>query len=250
MRRKLLFMIAVLFLLSGCQKDFTFSEKKLADRLQKAAEIKMPITKNNNCHKEYYSFYLFSEMGKEDSDTVSSVLNINSQQAVLTLDIAGIIADNYYQGEDSAVFYLRDYTPETKVIYQTKGRVEKSDDNFVSYNLYIGEFSDTKYLLTIQSSEFIIISAVDRETVYDMSYEMIKLLRSCSVDKEKVLTDFYTAYTFESVSSSITLFNIVLPENGVLKDYIDDWKNDPNFTIFNSEPEINNEEDDEEKGEE
>ena len=73
---------------------------------------------------------------------------------------------------------------------------------------------------------------------------MIKILRTCKADREKVIADYSNIREDQQRATIITLFKEVLPETGKIVDYLPDWMNDPGFVIIDNgnnqqqEPEV------------
>lgn len=227
----------LLILLCGCTVNKEeFDKEKMRQSISDALDIDMPLRRTNNCVKKYYSYYLFPEIGKESDDEISDVFYYCQQQAVLYLDIAGIISKSIYATEGREYLYLREFNPQSEPFFEYSGRFTNSDDKINPFHLYVGNFSDNEYLLTIQASDFIVSSIADKSQIYDLTYEMIKVIRSAHVNETLVLKNFYIANP-DSSTSSVTLFDYMLPENGVLLDYLESWKSDPSFIIYDNEEE-------------
>ncbi len=232
--KKLLILTVLIALLSGCSRQVEFKKEDMQKAVSKALELEIPLKRLNNCFKSYYSYYLYPEIGKDSGDEISDLFFYDSQSAVMCLDVAGIIARQNYAKEGREYLYLRQYSPQSDVFYDQSGRFLDCNEEIKPYHLYVGVFSETSFLLTIQTADFIVTSIVAKKEVCDMAYEMMKVLRSAVINADNITADF-NINVIENSTSSITLFNYTLPENGVLEDYLESWKNDPNFTIYDKE---------------
>ena len=233
--KKVLILAVLLAILSGCAgKQTEFKKEDMQNAISRALELEIPLKRLNNCYKPYYSYYLFPEIGKDSGDEISDLFYYKNQSAVMCLDVAGIIDRENYAVEGREYLYLRQYSPQSEVFYDQTGRFSNSAEEIKPYHLFVGVFSDTSFLLTIQSADFILTSIVKKEEVCNMAYEMMKLLRTAVINADNISEDYQVSVA-ENSSSSITLFNYTLPENGVLEDYLESWKNDPNFTIYDKE---------------
>ena len=64
---------------------------------------------------------------------------------------------------------------------------------------------------------------------------MLKTVRTCLVDTKLVINTYSNLDTSRYEISTIKLFREVLPESGRIIDYMDDWKNDPGYTVIDRE---------------
>ena len=63
---------------------------------------------------------------------------------------------------------------------------------------------------------------------------MMKILRTCSIDESKIVSVYSNVTETIKKTSIISLFREILPESGYVADYIDDWKDDPEFVIIDN----------------
>ena len=68
-----------------------------------------------------------------------------------------------------------------------------------------------------------------------MVYEMLKTVRTCSVDTKLVINTYSNLDTAQYEISTIKLFKEILPESGRVIDYMSDWMNDPGYKIIDRE---------------
>ena len=238
MKKTLILLMILLMLLSGCQSEqqteaYTYDELKKV--IGEAAIVQLPAASYNNAVKEYYSYYLPRGVGREERDATSNLFNIYGNKAILNIDIASIIADEYYDGgDDSMSHQLRNIDIFSQTEFVTHGIFNNSDKKGVMYRIYVKSIDDNMDYILMQDNYFLFASTCYKVQTKDMLYEMIKILRSCSIDDDKIVSVYSNVSNTEKKTSIISLFKEILPESGYVADYIDDWKEDPSFVIIDN----------------
>ncbi len=237
--KKLLTVLMVLLLLglSGCSESqreaYTYDE--LREVITQAVQLKLPEPSYNNAIKEYYSYYLPRGVGRQDRDETSNLFDIYGNKAILNIDIASIIADEYYEGtENNPSNALRNIDIFAQNEFVAHGICTNSSKKGLMYRIYVTSMDENTDYILLQDNYFLFASTCYKVQTKDMIYEMIKILRCCSIDEEKIVSVYSNVTNMEKKTSIISLFREILPESGYVADYIDDWKEDPSFVIIDN----------------
>ena len=235
MKKRLLtaIMAFCLLLLGGCSRQETFSYEKVSQALALANEVELPGSDLNNAQKTYYTYYLSKGIGREEKNETSNVFIIYDSRALLTLDIMSIISSQYY-GQTNE---LRSIARLSDPVFQQNFTTTDSSGNELKYQATVNEIDDSYCYITIQSKQFIFVATALKNECDEVMFEMVKILRSATVDREKVITDYSNYEEDNSTMMILSLFKQVLPESGQVIDYIDDWKDNPGFIIIEGEGE-------------
>ncbi|MBQ6655496.1 MAG: hypothetical protein IJM79_08245, partial [Erysipelotrichaceae bacterium] len=234
--KKILLTICALLLLAGCENTLTPDVK---DNVEKAIEIiagiNMPAVETNNAVKDYYTYYLPKGVGREERDRTSNLFTIYDNRAILNLDVAGIIEENFYSAARANTYDgFRDVVTFKDTVVEKKGTFLNSSNELRQYRVIVSAIADNRCYVLVQTNEFIFVSTCAPLECDEMVYEMMKIIRSCHCDISKVIADYSNINTENYATRTISLFKEVLPESGYIADYIEDWKKDPGFVIIDN----------------
>ena len=233
MIKKVIMLLLAMLLLTGCQKpvinlDVDF-KKQILRAVSEAAEVALPEFSANNSHKEYYDYYLFPGIGRREIDDISNIFVIYDNEAVLNLDVAGILSKSVY-----AETKLRDIESfQGKSLY-AEGTCRNSRGLEMAYRIQMKVVEETAYII-LQTNQFIFTTSCPLLEADEMVYEMLKTVRTCSVDTKLVINTYSNLDTAQYELSTIKLFKEILPESGRVIDYMSDWMNDPGYKIIDRE---------------
>ena len=228
--RKILALLVILLLLSGCTvqpADNRSLQNNLEKAVSSASTISLPSTYANNARKALYNYYLPRGVAREERDSTSNLFIIYGNTAIMTLDIAGVIASNIYKTDG-----LRDVEELASRDYEKVGVMVNSAGRETPYRVVVKCLDSKEAYIMVQTTEFLFTVTCPIVEADETLYEMIKIVRTCQVETEKVLADYSPTDGSNSGAKIIRLFNEVLPESGYIIDYIDDWKSDPSFNII------------------
>ncbi|HQB32669.1 MAG TPA: hypothetical protein PLI19_04990 [Erysipelotrichaceae bacterium] len=228
MIKKILTVVLILLVLTGCVSDAKTFYNDLDEAVESAINATIEDYNYNNCTKTYYSYYLPKSIGKIDGDEISNKFNIDGNIASLSLDITAIVNDAIIVG---GVDSLRNIGSVKNPLFTRSGRYLNSSNETVLFDISVSETKDG-YFILIQTSEFIFISLANKGGCSNTVHDMLILLRSCKVEKKKLILDYASDTLVSYTTSIITLFESVVPETGYFVDYIDDWKDDKTFIII------------------
>ncbi len=231
--KKVIMLLLAMVMLAGCTAvkvplDVDF-KKEVLRSIREASEVELPEFSENNSHKEYYDYYLFQGVGRKEIDEISNIFIFYDNEAVLNLDVAGILKRSVY--EDNTLRNIESF--QGKSLY-TEGSCRNSRGLPMSYRMEMKVVNGTSYII-LQTNQFIFTASCPLLEADETIYEMMKTLRTCSVDTNLV-TETYSNQDKSSYRiTNIRLFREILPESGRIIDYMDDWKNDPSYTVIDRE---------------
>lgn len=237
--KKTLLLILMVLLLAGCanaegEEKPSVSASVLGASASDAAAVELPEARFNNAKKQYYTYYIPRGIGRQERNATSNLFIIYGNNAILNLDVASIVQAAHTVKDDNSVTLqpLRDIGSFTHPTFTKEGAYMNSSNGSVRYRIMVSDFeSDYSYII-IQTEHFNFSSVCPLLETDEMIYEMIKILRTCTVDTEAIIRDYSYEETTADNFSIITLFREMLPESGYVVDYIEDWKNDSSFTII------------------
>ncbi len=236
MMKKILVAVVLLSLLAGCsQRQVSASDlqRQVDNSVEKAVSI--DVGTGTNISKKYYSLYLAAGLGRVSSTETTSTFNFYGVKALLNLDVAAIVTDSYYTDASTVNNYaLRNLDQLTNPIVTKTGRFTNSKNETILYQIAIKQMDETFCYIMIQTNHFIFTALADSTAVSKTIYEMIKVLRSCQVNSDEVVTAYANTDDTAYVKTTITLFDETLPASGVIASYIDDWTSDPDFSIIDN----------------
>ena len=230
--KKLIIALLTVFLLTGCSKNVEFTNdlrRKMIDSIDDALVVDLPEFSENNSEKEFYSYYLFPGSGRREIDEISNIFVIYGNEAVLNLDVAGILSRSVY--EESALREIESFREKNFI---KNGVCKNSRGLNMSYHIEMKVVDSIAYII-FQTNQFIFTASCPVLEADETAYEMIKTVRTCSVDTNKVIDKYSNIDKAQYDVSTIKLFKEVLPESGRIIDYMDDWQNDPGYTIIDRE---------------
>ncbi len=235
MKKLILLVMMAVLLLTGCTQDEEpYTTVSLLSTVNDAVVAEVPEAVYNNAVKEYYSYYLPRGVGREERDATSNLFNIYGNKAILNIDIASIIAQEYYEGEDEYGKRLRNLDTFSQTEFVTHGKYVNSGGKEIMYRIYVSSVDEEKDYIVMQDNYFLFAATCYKSQTKDMLYDMMKILRTCSIDDEKIVSVYSNVTETVKKTSIISLFREILPESGYVADYIDDWKDDPEFVIIDN----------------
>lgn len=235
--KKILVILSVLLLCCGCART---PIRDTTDYVQEASELELLVSDLNNAHKLYYSYYLPRGISRLDRDNTSNIFVIYGNNAVLNLDVANIIQNTYYNVNeetdeiDPVLREVEEIVSQRRIL---KGTFKDISDEELEYRIIISKLDNQHKYIVMQDDYFVFVSSCKNEQLNDMIYEMIKILRSCTVEKDKVIADFSNYQEVYRSPSIISLFKDVLPESGSVSETIRNWQDDPGFQRVETEGE-------------
>ncbi len=235
--KKLLILLLAIMMLAGCssaKRTHVVGMSTLYNAVDQAAEIELPEAKYNNAKKQYYTYYIPRGIGRQERNATSNLFTIFGNNAVLNLDVASIVqASHQDETNDGNVrSRLRGIGSFAYTTFRKEGAFTNSSNKNIQYRILVGEFADDMSYIIIQTEHFNFSSVCPVMETDEMIYEMIKILRTCTVNEKSIVEDYSYIEDTSETFNVVSLFKEMLPEIGYVVDYIEDWKNDRSFTLI------------------
>lgn len=234
--KKIITLLICLSLLAGCsQIDNETLNSKVTAAIIDAISFDVVPYERNNAKKEYYTYYLYTGTSIIESTPTSNTFQIGDEVAVLNLDFAGLNAKKYYLENGENDLILRPIETLEDPCFIKSGTYMDSSDVKKVYRVYINQMNDKIYYIFIQTNEFLFSCFSYAADVEKVCFEMFKLLRTCTVEEDKVIDDYSLIRQEEYTVSAIDIFNNTMPETGYIEDYLDTWRENPAFNLIEPE---------------
>lgn len=202
---KKLILLLLITLLSSCASEKVSFEK--VDEIFKNTGNYVELGFNN--YTKYIDYYQPSDLFENESDFLSYSFKYNNSSIVMNVNIAGVIADELYDGN----LFNEGFFDKNTLVYSKSGEYLNVDGNNVPFKYYIYDYKD-KYLLYFYSQDLIIYSYCNVADVENISMKILYLAKDSSIDKEAILADFSNKDIIDYHRKQVDLFETTLPVNG------------------------------------
>ncbi len=210
MFRRIIFILVFLVCLCGCQvsKDSLLTN---LDTILDDATVSS-ISSKVNMNKGLMSYYLQPSIGRKESNATNSVFVINGNDVIMNIDVSSIVSQKYYASSSD----IRAIGTFGNQIYEKKGVFISSTDLVRDYLYRLFEVSSEQYGIILQTSNIIMVAVVPLGDVYNVSSEMMTLIRGCRVDEEAVVSAYSQKEMINYQKETLDIFEKVYPEEGTL----------------------------------
>ena len=221
MKRLFFFVFIVLFGLSACSQitadNLSVYLKAAANRAEN--ESLNPIA---NISKGMYDYYLPPHVGRKTSNETSTILVSNNVNILMNLDVIDVISDSYYV--DSTTRSFKSMLSKTDNLSTFDGLFTNREGDEIPYRVSILPINDTMILLTLEGGYFIFTAITPLSVSDELLFDMIKIARSCVVDKPAVLLAYSTRESIDYKKETLDMFSQIAPESGTVLDMISGGK--------------------------
>ena len=210
MFKRIIILLVCFICLCGCQvsKDNLISD---LDKILDDATV-ASISSKVNMNKGFMSYYLQPSIGRKESNATNSVFTICGNDVIMNIDVSSIVSQKYYASSSD----IRNIGSMGNEIFTKKGVFISSTDLVRDYQYRLFELNDAEYGIILQTSNIIMISVVSLGDVYNVSSEMMTLIRSCRVDEEAVVSAYSQKELINYQKETLEIFDKVYPESGTL----------------------------------
>lgn len=232
LRRRIALLLCSVCFLAGCT---AVSRSTVVSQTEEAVDraVHASISSSTNINKGFLSYYLEPSVGRRESTKTSSVFLINGVSVVLNVDVASVITAKYYS-MDEAVSYPDGF----RDVDAFPGEAAEKEGSFLSgsglireYRMRIYRVTDMEYGILLQTSNLIMTAECPYGELPDVAYKMMKILRTCRVDEEKVVTAYSQKELINYTKETLDIFRRIYPESGTLQDMLDSGQDEENQTI-------------------
>jgi hypothetical protein len=233
--KKILSLLILLFVLVSCSDKS--AQSLIEDQINSIAEIEIKYENNN--YKKLYDYFTNVDVGKIDSNEVSSLLSVDKNVFVMNLKVNKIINDEIYKNDNLEYYDIKQLKFENNGLYLSNGIKYNYE-----YNVYL--LNNDDYLL-LMNTEYLNFSTIAQLTQLDeIAYEMINVAKSVRIDNQLIVNEFSNKETLDHEKETIKLFEKKIAVNGTLEemmgiDTTEDFmtNEDENFGEINTATEDN-----------
>jgi hypothetical protein len=233
--KKILILMILLFVLASCSDKS--AQSSIDDEINSIAELEIKYENNN--YKKLYDYFTNVDVGKIDSNEVSSLLSVDKNIFVMNLKVNKIINDEIYKNDNLEYYDIKQLMFENNGLYSSNGIKYNYE-----YRVYL--LNNDDYLL-LMNTEYLNFSTIANLTQLDeIAYEMINVAKSARIDNELIVSEFSNKETLDHEKETIKLFEKKIAVNGTLEemmgiDTTEDFmtNEDENFGEINTATEDN-----------
>ena len=218
---KKVIVLLVCILLCGCAEQADLNSE--LDAVFSSDEEYLKLRRNN--YSEYIDYYMPSDTGEMDSDKIGTVFLYNSSTFIMDINIAGILNDRYYPGEEMK---SEGFFDESKLVYERRGNYTDSDRASHEYVYKVYEH-DGKYLSEFLTKELVFYGYGTKTDIVPLSSRILLMAKGATVRESNVITAFSSRNEIDYQKKEVNLFETVMPVNGNVNDFmIDKEENEDN----------------------
>ncbi len=215
--RKTLVLIALAIALSGCVK-VTESNLKSIVSTQVTAAVSEALPSTSTMRKTLYTYYLPTSVGRREASQSSTVLFSNNYNVLMNLDIVSVLTEKFYAVENTNP--LRAYTLASDPLFTLNGTYTDLKNITNAYIVTLNAIEKNIVLLTLQTKYFVFSAVIPMAAVGDVVYDMIRIVRTCTVNTSDVVTLYSNRETFSYTKETLDIFSQLAPESGKIADMI------------------------------
>ena len=225
MKNKIFVLFAILFVLSGCAVSRTEFSAHMNQVVKESITRKVADYQNN--HKELYSYYLPVSVGKYESNTISTILEISGYEVIMNLNVENVLAARYYENPDISVNALLN----SELIYATKGSYKDYDGKELNYALYINELENGTSFVLLRTSHFTYLANVDFLDIASIVQQIFSIARTTRINENEIVSYYSRKEVLDYEYQIVEIFNEKVPINGDLSIYLQERNDDFDWTI-------------------
>lgn len=198
-----------LILLVSCK---SFNAQEIQMELKKVA-IKESKEKYSH-NKKYYSFYLDPSISVVESNDSSNIFYFQNNYFSLNINLSKIMHKHYFKDTKQ----IDNFEKNNAVLNYNDIAINSKNEEF-EYNYQLFKFND-RYLIKIESEEFLLEAFSQQQQVLNLSKKMLNILKTCNIKEEKVLENFSLKYTITNKRKQVDLFKVLLPSTISLEEIL------------------------------
>ena len=225
MKNRICILILLIVLLSGCAVDKSEFSVYI-NGIVKESLARVTSSYQNN-HKKLYSYYLPASSGKYESNTISTILEINGYEVIMNLNVESVLAERYYENTDVTVNSLLD----SEVIYSSKGVYVDYSGRQMSYALYINELNNGTSFILLRTNHFTYLTNVEFNDVGATLKEIFVIAKSTRVNETEIVNYYSRNEVLNYDNQIVEIFQAKVPVNGDLSTLILESEKEFDWTI-------------------
>ena len=207
------------FILLGCQVSTPQIKNDITNEINTMA--KSAPTSYKTMNKPFYSYYLPKDVGRIDSNDISSLLSKDGSKIIMNFNPNSIVIHDYYH-KDEIKGYEENTIDETyKHYYRSNGTFLGSDYRYHNYSIQIAKLDETDFLLYLDLAYVNFTTVVKEVQLASFIHSMFIIGKSLTYDSSEIIAHYSLQSTLDSIKQDLDEFNEELPNNGSLSDLIE-----------------------------
>lgn len=200
----------MLLMLTGCAVNGSNeSEIRLVEGVEAvlSASFDQP-----NYTKEYYTYYLPSDVGRYNGDALSNTFNYAGTDFIMNLNVEYILDE-----EDSDELLVT----EDGAIFTDEGSYQDTEGTVHGYTILIHALT-RGYVCYVHTDYTDYFALCDYVSAMKLPEKMLRIARSVHIDKERIQNDFQLRLPVTYKTHKIELFQNMAPVDGTLEELLID----------------------------
>jgi hypothetical protein len=225
MKSKICILLLLIVLFSGCavsKSDFS----AYINEIVKESIARVNANYQNN-HKKLYSYYLPATAGKYESNSISTILEINGYEVIMNLNVENVFAERYYENVDVSVNELLD----SDLIYSSKGIYADYSGKLMNYALYINELNNGTSFILLRTSHFTYLTNVEFNDVGATLKEIFVIVKTTRINETEIVNYYSRKEVLNYDNKIVEIFQAKVPTNGDLSTLIQESEKEFDWTI-------------------
>lgn len=194
-----------LFLTACSVKDIDYSQMI-------ASSLTRPLVSSTNRNKKLLKYYVLPDVGVKETTELSSLLDVDSNTILLTLNVSDIISKKYYEQNE-----VKTQINSQEVDFQETGIYVDSRDEKRTYVVSIKTIGNKKAIM-IENGLVTLIGVARPASLEYVFDAMMVTMRSVDVDENQVVATYSNKEVIDYQAIHQEFFHHANPETGTLED--------------------------------
>ncbi len=179
--------------------------------------LSQSMSEFSTMHRDMFSYYIPPSIGRKSSSLNSVTLQSHNQNILMILDVINILNESYFKDNEGT---LRKLLKVENAFYTSTGFYENDNKVLSAYLVSAMKLSDSTVLLSLQTENFVFMSIHPLSISPDILYDMLRVARSTSINRDLILSTFSTREVLDFKTQSLNMFTQAGPESGTVLDMI------------------------------
>lgn len=179
--------------------------------------LSQSMSEFSTMHRDMFSYYIPPSIGRKSSSLNSVTLQSHNQNILMILDVINILNESYFKDNEGT---LRKLLKVENAFYTSTGFYESDNKVLSAYLVSAMKLSDSTVLLSLQTENFVFMSIHPLSISPDILYDMLRVARSTSINRDLILSTFSTREVLDFKTQSLNMFTQAGPESGTVLDMI------------------------------
>ena len=174
--------------------------------------------------KPFYSYYLPKDMGRIDSNDLSSLLVKDGVKIIMNFNPNSVVIHDYYHKNDVKVYEENEVDTSYNYFYSSSGTFLGSDYRYHDYSIRIMKLEKDDYLIYADMGYVNFTSILKEVQLKSFIHSMFIIAKSLTYISSEVIANYSLQSTSDSIKQDLEKFNEELPNDGSLSDLIEKSK--------------------------